>query len=482
MTQVIEQIPTPVFGEHPAIQLVRAHIIRGEPEIVCQGPRGSGKTLAICDMLLRLANDYPGMTQRWGRLDRTRMSETVLKTFEEEVLPAYPGVIFQGPSRDSRDGYKLPNGSQIMIHGLRDIESLKSMRADIWWPNEGGELSESAWEEIGGTSRAERFNKFPVRVKITDVNPLPPAHWTNTRCPPVPDSLYPRVLDDGTRMGEWMSPAKYARVCEYNAQPIDNRRYKTRKVLFFHAENPGYWDYMNWCWRKPGLEYVQKQLGRMTGSRRAKYLEGRPSSEDDVVYPEFERETHTCPRFDVCDWPVWLYYDPGYRHPCAVGFMAIAPTGQPIVVDEIWGPGLNLNVLAKLIKEKAPKYRIVRWLCDPRGANQKKQESNGRTIREIMAEDFQLYFEFWQAAMGEGKQSQVEAMRLWLTNDEPLQVFDDCVGHISNFESWKNKINTKGELLEGDDKYEDRNNDCLDGLMAIAAENPKYDLPRWGMS
>lgn len=468
----------PAFDWNPAIQIVHAAILAGEPEIICYGPRGSGKTLAIADMCLRFAMQFPGMTQRWGRIDKTRMAETVLKSFEEEVLPMYPGITFQGPNRATREGYTLPNGSSIVIHGLRDIESTKSMRADLWWPNEGGELPESWWEEIGGTSRADRFGKCPFRAKITDINPLPMAHWTNTRCPPVPESLYPRVRDDGTRMAEWMSPEKYQRVCQYNSQRIDFKRYKSRKVLFFHPENPGYWDYVKWGWKSPGLEFTQKVLGRMTGARFARYLEGRPSAEDDVVFDDFEREYHVRPRFDIEDWPVWVAYDPGYRHACAVVFLAVAPNGQYFIVDEIHGPGINLDMLAKALREKCPKYKIAKWLCDPRGGNQKKQESNGRTIRDIMAQDYQFYFQFWQAAEGAGKQAQVEDVRLLLTGPRPIQVFEDCPGVIGEFESWKNKTNTKGELLEGDEKYEDKNNDAMDALCGIIADKPKFSQPK----
>ena len=468
---------------------MKAAILRGEPEVVAAGPRGSAKTLSIADMLLRFAMEYPGMTQRWGRLDRTRMSETVLKTFETEVLPAYPTITFKGPDRASREGYEFPNGSTIILHGIRDIEAMKSMQADVWWPNEASELPEGHWEDLGATARAQRYSTCPFRVKITDINPMPPAHWTNQRCPPVPESLYPRVLDDGTQMGKWMNLERYANVCAYNRGIFDFTKHKARKILFFHPENPGYWDYFNWQWTAKGLEYVQKQLGRFTGSRRARYLEGRPSAEEGIVFDEFERDTHVIhvgadglfPKGWPKDWPVWEAYDPGYRHPCAVLFIGISPSNQPYVIDEIWGPKINIERLGPMIQEKEKKYRIVARLADPKGANQATQISNGETAMSYMRNKFGLHYSPWKGKMGRVVQEQVDMARIWLVRQPCLQVFDTCEGFIENIESWQNKDTKDGELIEGDDRYEDRNNDTLDAWIGIVMENPRFEVSASGI-
>ena len=482
MTLAVEAQPLivkPTYDWRYAACALYSAIKRGERECLAVGPRGSGKTLLIGDMCLRFALQYPGMTIRWGRLDRTRMDETVLKTFEEEVLPAYPQIKFPSVKRSQREGYEFPNGSRITIHGLRDIETMKSMAADLWWVNEPSELPEGHWEDIGATGRKQRFGVTPFRVKIGDVNPMPPAHWTNTRCPHVPESLYPKVLDDGTRMREWFPPEKWAAVTRYNLAPIGDAR--CRKVLFFHVENPGYWNFDAYDWEPPGLEYVQKELGRYTGSRRARWLEGRPSAEEGVVFDDFNREKHLIEPFAngwPADWPVWMAYDPGYRHPCAVLFVGIAPNGQPFIIDEIWGPRINIKDLGPMILAKQAKYRIIRRLADPKGADQATQLSNGKTAMSYMREEFGLYFEPWKAKSGRVVQDQVEAARVWLVQDEPLQVFDTCVGFISNIESWQNKVNKDGTEPEGDESYEDRNNDCIDPWLGIVADGPKFDHPK----
>lgn len=460
---------------------VYSAIMRGEPEITVYGGRGTGKTVFLADMCFRFAWKYPGMTQRWGRMIREDMTESVLKTFETEVLPTYPGIKFSGPDRSGRKGYELPNGSNIIIHGLRDIEKVKSMQADLWWVNECGELPQGHWEEIGGTSRAARFGACPFRVKIGDHNPMPPAHWTNMRSPPVPDDVYPRVLDDGTRYREWFPPEKYAEVMKYNLRSLGE--FKTRKVLFFRVENPGYWNDQTYDWHPNGIEYVRKQLATMTGSRRSRYLEERPAAEEDVVFPEFSRKDHCISRFAwPKDWPVWCAYDPGHRHPCAVLFIGLAPNGQPYVVDEIHGSGIGIDKLGPRIQQKAAKYRIVRWLADPEGANQGTQISNGETAMVYMRKNFQLHFQPWQRKRGKVVQDHVELFRTWLTMALPLQVFNDCVGFINNMESWMNKQSSTGELPEGDDRYVDLNNDAIDCALGICVDRPVFDMLRGTVS
>ena len=100
------------------------------------------------------------------------------------------------------------------------------------------------------------------------------------------------------------------------------------------------------------------------------------------------------------------------------------------------------------------------------------------SVREILAADYDLYFSNWKAAEGAGKQSQVEAIRSNLLCRRPLQVFETCTGTIGEFESWKNAMNTKGELLAGDDKYEDSGNDSMDALGGIIADNPTFKQAR----
>jgi hypothetical protein len=222
---------------------------------------------------------------------------------------------------------------------------------------------------------------------------------------------------------------------------------------------------------------VTDQLGRLTGNRKARYLEGRPVAVEGVVFDDFSREKHVIAPFPngwPKDWPVWCGYDPGYAHPCGVLYWGVAPNGQHFIIDEIHGSGIDIDDIGKRMVTKERQYRIVRRLDDPRGANQKTQIAHGKTVRDYMRDTFQLHFRPWQPTQGPGKQSSVERFRVLLIEPKPLQVFENCVGFIGNMESWKNKTNTQGEILQGDDAYEDRDNDLIDPALGILDDGPAY--------
>lgn len=483
--------PSKEFERRYASQALESAIARSEPEILIRGPRGTGKTIMTCDFNYRLGYIFPGMKQVWLRKDRTDMTDTVLSAFEDEVLGLGHPLRIGGASREGRKGYDFGNGTHVLLKGMKGPDATKSMSADLIWLNECNELTEAEWEEIDAANR-ERVGvtTFPYQCKLGDFNPMPPSHWTNTRCAELPRHLYPRIpIGDEANMAEYFTPRMYAEIAEFNLSPLDRTRHKAKLIVSTIADNPGYWSIDPWGWKPAGLKYCLDKLAGMGANRRARYLEGRPVAVEGVVFPEFSRETHVLdvgagaefPNGWPRDWPVWVLYDPGYAHPCAVVYWGVAPNGDHYIVDEIHGSGWDIDKLGPAIKAKASKYRVVAWLDDPRGANQKTQISNGKTVRDYMREKFQLHFRPWKAAEGKAKQSQVEGVRSLLINTiqqrpKKLRVFHTCTGVIGEFESWKNKEDAHGQLLAGDDAYEDRNNDAMDCLCGAVADDPKFQI------
>lgn len=452
-------------------------IERGESDIFAYGARGTGKTIGISDYFLREALGCPMMTQLWLRTDRVALNKTVLKTFEDEVLSFHP-FDFGKMNRENRPSYLIPNGSEIILSGFKSVQDVKSFSGDAVWWNEPNDTLEELWEAASSGSRPRIGTTAKNRFKIGDVNPTYPNHWIEGRCKPIPRDLYPRVLDDGTRMAEWLTPQMYFDIQKYNLEPLE-KPFKSKRIIFCMADNPGYWSLDPWGWKPGGLEYVVKQLGPMSPANRARFLEGRAVPDEGTVFGEsFDVDRNTCDPFLLgwdADWPVWIGYDPGYAHPCAVVFYGVAPNGQPFIIDEIHGSEIDLDMLGPMIKNKASKYRIVKWLDDSRGANQRRQESNGKTVRDIMRERHRLFFQPWQAAEGTGKQAQVEAVRLLLVDKEkPLKVWNTCRGVIGEFQSWAYARTADGRLKSGDERYEDRNNDAMDAVMGIIADNPRF--------
>jgi hypothetical protein len=68
----------------------------------------------------------------------------------------------------------------------------------------------------------------------------------------------------------------------------------------------------------------------------------------------------------------------------------------------------------------------------------------------------------------------VEAVRRRL-NENSLVVFNTCKHTIMEFQSWSYKRTASGEIPPGDDRFEDRNNDCMDVIKGVVSTNPVFD-------
>ena len=76
------------------------------PEVLIEGPAGTGKTRAVLEYVNWLCESYPGIRVLLFRKTRTSMSESVLVTWEEKVLwdghPARTG----DAQRNTRQHYR----------------------------------------------------------------------------------------------------------------------------------------------------------------------------------------------------------------------------------------------------------------------------------------------------------------------------------------------------------------------------------------
>lgn len=445
------------------------------PKILVEGPRGTSKSRSILGYYLAKLFEYPGSRLGILRRFRAELTKTILMTLEDEVFPAFGIPVPGGAHRSGRSEYLLPNGSVIWPAGIDDGMGLLSTGITWAYCAEVIEMEEETVTDVAGALRWLRSPERPSLPEhsqlMMDTNPGQPQHWANQKAEPVSDALR-RVV----------TVADYLRLQEHNYRPAADPVRRWKRIVTKHQDNPGYWDHEKWDWTTLGRNYVKQQLEGLTGHKRARWLDGFWKSAEGSVFPEFDEERHVVAPFPhgwPKDWPVWIGYDPGYAHPCAVVFWGVAPNNQPHIIDEIHGSEIDLDRLAPMIREKAAKYRVVRWLDDPRGANQRRQESNGQTVRDIMRDKHRLFFHGWQAAEGAGKQSQVEAVRLLLIDEKrPLQVWNTCRGVIREFQSWAYKRTTDGQLKAGDDAYEDARNDAMDAVMGIVAERPVFDQPK----
>lgn len=153
-------------------------------EVLTEGGGGTGKTVGLVSLLFSLAIRYPGSRQLWVRDTRASLTDSVLATFHQDVIP--PGHYLQDTRpTDHTKHYRLRNGSEIVLGGLDRPSRLYSTSFDAVFVNEVFELaSDDPWQRF---LRALRNRKFtdgksnPFHLLIGDTNPDNPQHWVNMR-------------------------------------------------------------------------------------------------------------------------------------------------------------------------------------------------------------------------------------------------------------------------------------------------------------
>ena len=198
-----------------------------DPEVLIEGPAGTGKSTAALEKLFLCATKYAGMRALIIRKTRASCTESVLVTWEHKVVP--PGhPILNGPDRAHRQRYSFPNGSDIVIGGMDNVTRIMSTEFDLIYAPEAIEFTEDEIEQL--TTRL-RHGVMPYQQLIMDTNPGPPSHWLNQRC---------------------------------NAG-------RTTRILSRHEDNPTI-----------SLTYLNT-LRALTGARRARLYEGRWAAQEGLV-------------------------------------------------------------------------------------------------------------------------------------------------------------------------------------------------------
>lgn len=202
-------------------------------EVLIDGPAGTGKTRACLEKVHLLAHEVAGMRALLVRKTRASMSESVLVTFEQDVMPAR-SKLKRGQKRSVRDAYRYPNGSEVIVGGLNNVDRIMSSEYDVIVVFEATEVTENDWEML--LTRL-RNHQLPFQQQIADCNPSHPRHWLIQRA-------------------------------------------KARKMTRFpsrHEDNP-----------TVTPSYLRSLAG-LSGHRRSRLYEGLWAASEGLVYPDVER-------------------------------------------------------------------------------------------------------------------------------------------------------------------------------------------------
>lgn len=264
------------------------------PECLMSGAAGTGKTLANLTLLYWVCRKYAGARILIVRKTRESLTETVLVTWERDVLKPDHPILTQRPIiRRVRQSYQFPNGSTVVLGGMDKPDKVLSSEWDIIYAPEATELTLTDWETLSGRLRSGRV---PYQRIIADCNPTTPHHWLYQRCK--------------------------AGLCEL--------------IATTHKDNPRYWDRERGEWTPNGKAYLDR-LGRLTGHRRTRFLEGKWVAPEGIVYPDWEPATHLIDRHPIPpEWPRYLAIDFGFTNPFVCLFVAEDPDGRLIIYREIY--------------------------------------------------------------------------------------------------------------------------------------------------
>lgn len=297
--------------------------------MVC-GPAGTGKTFGILSFLHCLNRDYAGIKGLFLRATRVSLTDSVLSTFEGEVLPA-DGCEFvaEGAQRRNRTHYRYPNGSEIVCAGLdRSPTRVLSTSWDWVFVNEAREVNQEVWETIGSRmDRPDRDTRFGFL--LGDSNPGAPDHHLKRRA-------------DSAKLPLWDTT---------------------------HRANPALFDGRNWT--PAGLRYLAR-LDGLTGVRRKRYLDGLWVAGEGIWFDTFDPDLHVTERaeFDP-NSKVFVAVDSGV-FTGAVWFQVVEGLDGPAVhvFADYLTEGLSAYSNAKAILEVSRERcggRIHRATTDPAG-------------------------------------------------------------------------------------------------------------------
>jgi hypothetical protein len=169
--------PAPANRPYRPYGALRELMLCRDAEVLVEGPAGCGKTLGCLNKVHACLEKYPGARWLLARKTRESLTESALKTFEEQVLPE-GSPLLAGADRANRRRYDYANGSELVVAGLDQATKIYSAEYDGVYVPEATELSEDDWERLG---RALRHNVMPYQQALADCNPGPELHWLNQR-------------------------------------------------------------------------------------------------------------------------------------------------------------------------------------------------------------------------------------------------------------------------------------------------------------
>ena len=445
------------YASHPAAVVpiigrsYQALDVHKDTFVLCEGRRGTSKTISILLHLIKRARANPNTHWLLTRWKRTLLADSVLRTLYEQVLPCLRIPL---PSANRFSVMEIPvgNGSMLIPRGLDELSRMQSAEYAGGYLAEGVEMSSR--RDVESLAGALRQGGVDYHQLIVDCNPWAPNHWLNEVGEEPPAGI--RSVNNAD---------DYVRLLRYNLAPVTQAG-RWKRIITHWADNPGYWRLSPWGPTEVGAEYIRKTLGPLTGSLRRQWFDGEWAAAEGGVFPEFDEQVHVVDDFDPPDnWPVITGLDPGYGT-TAWEWMAKSPAGNYFVFDEIYAEKQDFAEKCRNYNQRnrVNHRAILREYGDPNEILSNRDQ--GISIQR-QAREHGIRLTPWPADKGAGYEAGVTALRTMLCNARDgrpggLFVCRRCKGLISNFQNWSFKRNSSGEMIDGAERYEGGNDHGVD--------------------
>ena len=226
-------------------------------------------------------------------------------------------------------------------------------------------------------------------------------------------------------------------------------------------------------------EHVDQFAKTLNEDEKQARLYGKPAYMAQIVYPQFDRNTHVIKKFKKLplDWMVDIAIDFHPSKPWAVLFMATDPRGFKYCIDEIWENGSWKIIGDEIVRRSlANNYRVNRIVIDPLSKGDKQSDLHEESVYMKLDRLFAGFDMPFQAA-GKDPEGGVKLTQALLHTDNDMAALFFCE-HLTRttteIENWMRDDNGKlskidddmmenlGRLVKLDTQYEEMGEDAFE--------------------
>lgn len=359
---------------------------RGIYQILLEGPAGTGKSRGLQEWIHYMCGKYAGIRVLFLRKTKESLAESTLDTWENHVLWRGHPCITGAAGVRNRQTYTFPNGSHIVLGGLKDKaqrDKTLSTQYDIVVIFEGRDVTD--YDSYQMLARCNRNWKIPWQLRIVDTNPGPQFHMLNMHFPDPEKGhggAWHRIPREFWRHPPFTIKCKNAHVTVIprpeSIEPDDDGKLRVPcpqcgepspganmfRLLSKFQDNPVMWDAERGCYTEEGAEYVEGTLAQLEGGPYANLYLGKWRSEEGIIYQGWDPEIHVVQ--ELPEQPKWYFgsFDKGIRHPGCLQVWGVIGDDRMYLVKEIYRTEENIDWWAEQVVELDKEYWLQAIACD----------------------------------------------------------------------------------------------------------------------